>query len=132
MERRDLADDQRALLDFLLTADFEGREEVRKQADTIRTAGSSCDCGCPSFHLNPESHLPAAAVQKTVVVDAHGRDPGGNLVGVLLFVVDGYLAELEVFGYESSDFAGLPRPESLKISEWGESDDNGIRRLLNP
>jgi hypothetical protein len=50
----------------------------------------------------------------------------------LLFVVDGYLAELEVFGYESSDFAGLPRPESLKISEWGEPDDNGIRRLLNP
>ena len=132
MALRDLSGDERALLDFLLSADFEGREILREQAATAKTAGSSCDCGCPSFYLNPDRQLPAAPIQEPVAVEAHGNDPGGNLVGVLLFVDEGYLADLEVFGYDSSEFAGLPRPQDLKISEWSEPDENGASTLLNP
>ena len=133
MEARPLDSDQRALLDFLLSRDFPGRAELVRQAKTVLTAGSSCSCGCPSYSLVADRALLAAAVSYAdrMVSDAHGTDPGGNEVGVLLFTEDGYLFDVEIYGV-GDDFAGLPRPDSLKLSEWSERDDHGTRRLLNP
>jgi hypothetical protein len=51
---------------------------------------------------------------------------------VLLFTEDGYLSEVEVYSVEGDDYGGLPRPESLKLSEWSEPNNSGIRRLRNP
>ena len=67
-----------------------------------------------------------------MVSDAHGTDPGGNEVGVLLFVDDGYLFDVEIYSAESDTFDGLPHPDSLKLSEWSEPNEHGTRRLLNP
>jgi hypothetical protein len=47
-------------------------------------------------------------------------------------VDDGYLSEVEVHSFNGDDFAGLPRPEALKLSEWSEDDGSGTRHLLNP
>jgi hypothetical protein len=132
MEPRALTDAERSLLDFLLTKPFAGREALVRQAETVRTSGSSCACGCPSFSLVPDLSLPAADLPERVASEAHGVDPGGNSVGVLLFADDGYLSEAEVFGYEGSKFAGLPDPSALKISDWSERDSHGSRHLLNP
>ena len=66
-----------------------------------------------------------------MVSDAHGTDPGGSAVGVLLFVDDGYLSEVEVYSVEGDDFAGLPRPTALTLSEWSEPDKLGTRHLRN-
>lgn len=85
-------------------ADFQGRDELHRQSVSVQTAGSSCDCGCPSFRLNPDRDLLPASVDERVPVEAHGRDPDGHLVGVLLFTEDGYLANVEVFG----SFLGFP------------------------
>jgi hypothetical protein len=63
--------------------------------------------------------------------DAHGIDPGGNEVGVLLFVKGGYLSEIEVYNNAGSFFAGLPQADALKLSEWSEPDEHGRRSLLN-
>lgn len=67
-----------------------------------------------------------------MVSDAHGTDPGENQVGVLLFVDDGYLSEVEVYSTTGDGFAGLPHPESLKLSEWTEPNEHGTRTLRNP
>ena len=67
-----------------------------------------------------------------MVSDAHGTDPGGNKIGVLLFTEDGYLSNVEIYGVEGDNFAGLPRPDSLKLSEWSEPNEPGISQLLNP
>ena len=64
--------------------------------------------------------------------DAHGMDLGGNYIGVLLFVDDGYLSQVEVFNWADSAFAGIPEPDALKLSEWSTPDAEGRRRLLNP
>jgi hypothetical protein len=53
-----------------------------------------------------------------MVSDAHGTDPGGNEVGVLLFIEDGYLSEVEVYSTTGEGFDGLPQPLALKLSEW--------------
>jgi hypothetical protein len=63
--------------------------------------------------------------------DAHGTDPDGNLVGVLLFADDGYLSEVEVYSIDGSDLADLPDPRKLTLSEWSEPNETGARHLLN-
>jgi hypothetical protein len=64
--------------------------------------------------------------------DAHGTDPGGNPVGVLLFVDDGYLSEVEVYSVDGSGFAGLPDASTLELSRWSKANNTGMRHLLNP
>ncbi len=129
---RPLTSEQRAVLDLLLSRDFPGSAELRRQAERVETGGSSCKCGCPSFSLIADRALPAAdiAYGDRMVSEAHGPDPAGNPIGVLLFTEDGYLAEVEVFGY-TDEFGGLPRAESLRLSEWSEPDAHGTRWLLN-
>jgi hypothetical protein len=63
--------------------------------------------------------------------DAHGTDPAGNAVGLLLVVDDGYLSDVEVYDY-GTGFAGLPDAAALKLSHWSEMDSSGARHLLNP
>jgi hypothetical protein len=131
MEARPLQSDERALLDFLLTRDFPGQGELVRQAQTLLTDGPSCSCGCPSFSLIADRSLPPAAVAYAdrMVAEAHGVDPGGNPVGVLLFLDDGYLSEVEVYGMAGDDFAGLPEPGSLELTE---GNSGNIGHLLQP
>jgi hypothetical protein len=125
---------ERAPLDLMLTRNFPGRTELVQQAATVQTAGLSCSCGCPSFSLVPDRSLPPSAVAyaERMVSEAHGTDPGGNEVGVLLFIEEGYLAQVEVYSFVGDAFSGLPQPDSLKLSEWSEPNESGVRHLLNP
>jgi hypothetical protein len=127
-----LSIEQRAVLDFLLVKDFKGRDELAAQAETVRTSGSSCDCGCPSFSLDPDRTLPAAVVDDTVPVEAHGPARDGSPIGVLLFVRDGYLDELEIFGYAETPPPELPDTQRLALSQWSDPNGGGVRILLNP
>ena len=118
---------------FMLSEPFPGRDELIPQAGTVRSTGASCSCGCPSFGLAPDRDLAPAHVLDRVPVSATGWDPGGNLVGVLLFVDNGYLSNLEVFSAGARhEFAGVPDPAELTIDEWSEPDEGGSRYLLNP
>ena len=132
MEVRELTPNERGILDLLLTRPFPGREALLEQAKTVRTSGLSCTCGCPSFSLQPDRSLPSAEVADRMPSDAHGTDPGGNQIGVLLWIEDGYLFDVEVFSYGGPEFAGLPDPSALKLSKWSEPDGTGSRHLLNP
>jgi len=102
------------------------------QARTAQTAGRSCACGCPSFSLRADKSLPPAEVPERMVSDAHGVDPAGNAIGVLLFTEDGYLSEVEVYSVEGDGLDELPRADALTLSEWSEPDERGTSHLLNP
>jgi hypothetical protein len=129
---RALNADERSVLDFLLTREFPGRDELVVQARSVQTTGLSCTCGCPSFSLKPDLSLPPAPVTDPRPTDAHGIDPAGTEIGVLLFVDDGYLSDVEIYNFDDRGFAGLPDPAALKLSEWSERDESGSRHLLNP
>ena len=133
MEERPLTSEERAVLEVLLSREFPGHAELVAQAASVRTGGSSCSCGCPSFSLIPDRALPPAPVAQRMVSDAHGDDPGGNRVGVLLFVDDGYLSEVEIYDVMCEDrgFAGLPDANGLRLSEWSEPNEFGTRWLRN-
>jgi hypothetical protein len=112
-----LTADERALLDLLLTAEFPGRDALVEQAKTASWGGPGCTCGCPSYLLEVDRTLPAALVEEPMVSDAHGRDRAGNLVGILLFVDEGYLREVEIYGHEDFEWAGLPILGSVELED---------------
>jgi hypothetical protein len=129
----DLSEPERDLLDLLLMRDFAGRDELRAQAANVQTTGRSCTCGCPSFSLIADRAHPPAPAAEYMVSDAHGADPHGHLVGVLLFAKDGYLSEVEVYSVAGDDISDLPRPADLSLSEWSDPPDGRTtRHLLNP
>jgi hypothetical protein len=129
---RALMSEERAILEFLLTKPFSGRDQLVEQLDHVQVTGSSCRCGCDSVGLVVERSVPPAEVDERVPTDAFGRDPEGTEVGVLLHVIDGYMDELEFYSTSDAERYGRPTMESLRIAEWSESDGHGARILLNP
>jgi hypothetical protein len=126
---RDLSSDERYVLDVLLSRPFFGRDELREQVGHTRVTGLSCSCGCPSMNLAVDRPV-AAAPTSGMVADGVGLDAGGKPVGALLFVDDdGYMSELEIFGWADDTF-GMPTVASFKLAEW-EDQGGGTHRLKN-
>src|SRR5687768_16575581 len=98
---RPLLPEERSILEFLLTKGFRGRDQLVAQLEHVSVTGSSCGCGCDSVGLAVEPSVSPAQVDERVPTDAFGNDPNGTEEGVLLHVIDGYMADLEF--YSSSD-----------------------------
>lgn len=107
--QRPLRDYERALLDFLLSADFPGRDELRKQAETVRVVGE-CQCGCGTIELQVQPDLPPANVTRPIPIEAYGE-----VIDVLLFARKGVLGSLEIVFYADPPERPYPRPEQLKL-----------------
>jgi hypothetical protein len=98
---RGMTGNERDVLDFLLSAEFPGVEELRAQASFALVTGL-CDCGCPSFGLTVDkSKAPRADVNPKTPVEAQadsiGDDPSFEL---LLFTNDGWLDYVELVTYD--------------------------------
>src|SRR4051794_12049067 len=100
MEYRALRDDEGALLRALLDHDFDGADALRSQLDLARV-GSSCSCGCGSIGFT----LPLSGVEKSsatsplpVEAEIIGAD-GEPVGGVIVFVRDGFLHDVDVFSF---------------------------------
>ncbi|WIM92522.1 hypothetical protein ACTOB_004465 [Actinoplanes oblitus] len=105
MEPRALTERERAVLDALLAVDFEGVEELRRQAAEAQVVGA-CGCGCPSVDFQD-------GVGMTVRVDGAVR---GTYDALFLYTFgDGRLGGIEWAGVEAKP-AEFPPPELLDIS----------------
>ncbi len=110
---RPLTERERSVLDFLLSVDFPGVEELREQAKhVLAEAKLSYD---PTIHLvvDHEKAKPAKVVT-TVPVEANSKVSGPDLVSILLFVHDGWLSSLELVWYEENIPDEFPAPEELE------------------
>jgi hypothetical protein len=128
---RDLLADERHFLDVMLSRSFEGRHELRAQADAVTATGPSCTCGCPSIALAVDRNVPPAPVHG-MVAEGIGVDANGNYVGVLLFVDDqGYMNDLDVYAFggdihgQPTYTHGKPTIDSFELPEW-ERDSDGM------
>jgi hypothetical protein len=109
---RALTENERALLDALLSNDFPGVEPLRVQAHDV-LAAPGCRCGCGTIDLCPQGTSPPGSAAASPV-PAEGRVLGADGVdagGLLLFLSDGRLASLEVYSYD--DPLPLPRPDRV-------------------
>lgn len=112
---RPLSRAERELLDWLLDVPLAGRDSLRLQAAVVQVADEWPDGPTVDLVVDRGAAPPAAVVDR-VPTEADGRDPYGVLVGVLLHVLDGYLAELEVFSQEGPPVRALPALAALTRS----------------
>jgi hypothetical protein len=114
---RSRTSDEKALLDFLLSSDFPGCQELKAQADSVQAVGA-CDCGCGTIDLAANDPAARATCREPIPVEAYGAG-----VDVLLFVQDGLLSCLEIVDH--GDNRPLPFPRPARLTVW-------IRPSLKP
>jgi hypothetical protein len=115
---RALTEVERAALDAMLSLDFDGVAELRDQAQNVR-AWRSCECGCGSIGLAVDPVAPRSSIESGVApVDAMFGDGSGDTGGLILFVQDGCLRELEVWNV-GDDPAPMPETSVLRVGPRG-------------
>lgn len=107
---RALSSNERAVVARLLRLAGLERSGYASELAALHVVGR-CRCGCASvdfIHLHPVS--PPAGI----LVDAYGRTPEGDAVGVLLWENQGHLSALEIYSMWTES-AGLPVAGSLTL-----------------
>ena len=107
---RELRPAERALIEFLLTADFAGRKELKEQLDSVEVVWE-CDCGCGTVNLRVKDSVGRAFTREPIPVEANGHG-----LDVLLFVRGGFLASLEIVDH--GDARPLPYPTVGSLKLW--------------
>ena len=102
---RALRAEEQQTLDFLLGAPLPGMDELRRQVPGLRVVGD-CDCGCATVDLLPDKDRVPRAVTKfsRVAVEAFSRESAAaHPAELLLHVIDGWIAELEIVDYRGDN-----------------------------
>lgn len=111
---RPLTDRERAILDGFLYFAFPGVGELRARVPTLRVnSDRSCPCSCGTADLVADRALAPAAAASPLPVGADIPGDGDiPLGGMIVFLLDGFLASLEVYSYGSGPLQ-LPAIEDV-------------------
>lgn len=119
--QRSLRAEEKALLDFLLSAEFPGRDELKEQVEDVRVVGE-CECGCGTIELAVQPGTVPARTEKSIPIEAYAE-----ALDVLLFARDGVLGMLEIVFYADPPQRPYPRPDQLKLWPRPTSQVKGVR-----
>ncbi|AUY52835.1 hypothetical protein [Streptomyces sp. CB01881] len=102
------------LLEALLKEDQPDHRALLAQIPHLRVIGR-CPCSCASIDFGLDrAAVPAAPVAGNPVADGTVLDADGEPVGgALVFAYDGYLSNLEVYGWGDDQITRLPSPDRL-------------------
>ncbi len=117
---RPLKDREREILEFLLSVEVPGIEDLREQVAYARAA--RWDCGCASFNIIVDrERAPRSAITASPAVEAYSkeRDDVDKAFDLLLWVEEGWLAGVELVDYV--DHHGDDSPDAIPACEyWDE------------
>lgn len=102
---RPITHSEQEVLDRILTLDFEGAQELRKQARHILGVESNCTCGCPSITpFVDRSQAPPAPGPSYMPVELRefSRSSGIGRTVICFLDADGYLDNLECVYYDDA------------------------------
>ncbi len=105
---RPLTARQREILDFLLSLELPGVEELRQQAKF--TLAKPWDCGCASIDLVvDQEHASRSSITSRPAIETQSkeRDDPERIFDLLLWVDDGWLSGIELveYGFERHEDA---------------------------
>src|SRR6187455_1997163 len=103
---RAMTEEERAVIDFLLGAEFPGVESLREQARHATVTGL-CGCGCPSFGLLVDRALAEQAPTLGHPVRAEADSPDEPF-SLLLFTERGWLDGVELVWYGEAPPSTFP------------------------
>jgi|HubBroStandDraft_5_1064220.scaffolds.fasta_scaffold182466_3 hypothetical protein len=106
---RQLSPEETALAEFLLSVEFPGHDELRKQLKLAQVTGT-CECGCGTILIRVNHANDKAVTTERVVVEAYGKG-----VDVLMFVRDGALSSIEIVDHGDARPLRYPKPEELSL-----------------
>jgi hypothetical protein len=106
---RPLNIEERTLMEFLLSAEFPGRDKLRSQLDSVAVV-AVCECGCGTVNLQVGSNDVQSSAEALVPIEAHG-----DLVDVLLFTRRGCLSSLELVFPNERLPRRFPKPSDLQL-----------------
>ena len=106
---RPLEADERKLLEFMLSVEFPGRDELLSQMDSLRVS-RECECGCGTVNFVAIEPVTCAICREPIPVEA--RSAG---VQVLLFVRKGMLSSLEIVYITDARPLPYPKPDDLNL-----------------
>ena len=110
---RPLNDREARMMGKLLESEFPGSKELARQA--LALEGKELDDN-GSLALFPSGEATPAAVEKRIPVEAEFSDEDGTTAHVLLHVVRGYLAELEIYREDSGRLLRPPDADDLRVA----------------
>lgn len=102
------------MLGRLLTEEFPGVTELRAHAAVARLEEI-----LEAFIIHLPADVPAAAVRTRIPVEAEGVDADGMALYCLLHVVNGRLAELELYRADGEVIHTIPPVTAWKIDSAG-------------
>jgi len=104
-------DEERALLDRLLEAEFPGRDELAPLLHQLLVKSIDDDGG-----LELQSKIEGkASVVKRIPVEAESTDKDGAVIHMLLHVVDGRPVELEFYRDGIGTIKTMPPPSTFEL-----------------
>ena len=107
---------EQALMEAILSLEFDGRDEVASQIRGARVA-DDCGCGCGSFAIEQRPATPLVPVDGPTA-EMFGTDDADQLVGLFVMVKGGHVEYVECYGL-ATDPVSLRRPESLRPESLG-------------
>ncbi len=108
---RPLEASERELLQGLLAPEFPGREELRRQLDSLLVKRIDED-GSLALQTGPAAPAP---VKCRVPTEGQCPDADGTVIHVLLHVANGLMNELEIFKEDSSRVLNPPVARNLAL-----------------
>jgi hypothetical protein len=106
-------DSELALLGLLLSREFPGRDEVANQLKNARVRTID-EYG--SLEILPSPPTTPASVTQRVAVEAQGADADDVPIHVLLHVVDGRVAELQIHKADGAPIRVMPAAHNFEIA----------------
>lgn len=112
VQPRKLSEEERAVLERVLSGGFDGARELRSQIEQASVTG-----GLPTLlDLAVHDALPARCSDGPVPVRAMVEGPAGDAQGeVLVWVTGGFLSGLEFAWVTDDTPAGMPPPDRIRI-----------------
>ena len=109
-----LTSEEAGILDRLLSVDFQGREELLRQAQSVRVSEECKDCR--SIKLIVDNLLEnIATLKRRIPIEAEAIDRDNVKIHVLLHVVHGFMDEIEIYREDLQNIAEMPKPNSLEL-----------------
>lgn len=96
----------------LLSENFAGRDALLAQVENLKVKQIDME---GSLQLAPGPDAIRAKVEQRIPVEAEFPDDDGVSVRVLLHVVDGFLAELEIFKDDLTAIGKTVTPDNLQL-----------------
>jgi len=116
---RPLTGREREILEFLLSVEIPGIEELREQVPYARAA--RWGCGCASFNVVIDRDAPRSTITRSPAVEAYSKErtDADKAYDLLLWVDEGWLAGVELVDFVERH--GEQSPEVIPpLDYWDE------------